>query len=276
MTRILFRSTALAAAAGLTFSLSGCMVGLDTKEQVTTIPVPHVPSSGLKVTAHNGHIGVKKTGEPDVKVVATLRMISDERLQATTIAASRDRDGILVITATPPENLWKSNEGCAFDITLPEARGITLKTDNGGVETSGLAGAAEIETSNGSVTVSSQDGPVRARTSNGRVEIIDASGAVDCTTSNGSVTVSLAPSSPGPVKIDTSNGAITLALGKSFAGSITADTSNGSISTPEANSGHPTANIQRQDKHHAVITIGSGKKSNLETSNGSITIKYAD
>jgi DUF4097 and DUF4098 domain-containing protein YvlB len=270
------RSLALVSAAGMSLSFGGCMMNLDTKEQVTTIPVPHVAGSGLKVTAHNGHIDVKKSGDSEVKVVATLRMTSDDRLKATTISATRDDKGVLVISATPPSNLWNSNEGCGFDITLPDASGVTLKTDNGSIQLTGLQGKAELNTSNGSITISSQDGPIHAETSNGRVEAIGATGKVDCSTSNGSVKVSLAPTSPGPVKIDTSNGSITLELGKAFVGAIEADTSNGSITTPDAKSGYPTANIQRQGKTHVIVTVGSGPKSTLDTSNGRITIKFAD
>lgn len=273
---LITRSLLTAIAAGSAFSLGGCHFALDTKEQVTTIPVPHVAGSGLKVTAHNGHIDVKKASGAEVSIVATLRMISDERLKATTITANRDAAGILVISATPPDE-WKGNEGCGFDITLPEARGITLKTSNGSIHTSDLAGAAELATSNGSITVASHDGAVHAGTSNGRVEVVDVTGGVDCTTSNGSVKVTLAAASPGPVKIDTSNGSITLEVGKAFAGSISADTSNGSISTPDARSGYAALNVQRQGKHRAVVTLGSsGAKSTLDTSNGSITIKFAD
>lgn len=266
------RSALLILAAGLCLPLTACVI--DTKEQVTTIPVPHVAGSGLKVTTRNGHISVKKSTGPDVQIIATLRMVSDERLHNTTISANRDGSGVLVIAATPPDGNWQSNEGCGFDVALPEAKGVTLKSSNGAVEISGLSGSAELESSNGSVTVSSHDGPVHAETSNGRIEVSAATGSVKCSTSNGSVHVVL--NGPGPVNIDTSNGAITLAVGKAFVGSINARTSNGSISTPSAAPGYPSLVVQREGKNHAKVTLGSGPASELETSNGSVTIMLAD
>lgn len=268
------RSALLVLAAGLCLPLTGCIVGLDTKEQVTTIPVPHVSGSGLKVTTRNGHIYVKKSDGSDIQIVATLRMVSDERLHGTTISANRDSSGVLVIEATPPDGSWKSSEGCAFDISIPDAKDVTLKSSNGAIQAAGLSGAAELESSNGSVTVSSHNGPVHAKTSNGRIDVSGAAGPVQCSTSNGTVNVSLA--GPGPADIHTSNGSITLEIGKGFVGTIAAKTSNGSISTPSGAPGFPSFEVQRESKHRAKVTLGPGPASELQTSNGSVTIKLAD
>ena len=61
-------------------------------------------------------------------------MVSDERLLATTISANRDGSGVLVIEATPPDGGWKSSEGCAFDISIPDAKDVTLKSSNGAIQ----------------------------------------------------------------------------------------------------------------------------------------------
>ncbi len=268
------RSALLVLAAGLCLPLTGCIVGLDTKEQVTTIPVPHVSGSGLKVTTRNGHIHVKKSDGSDIQIVATLRMVSDERLHGTTISANRDGSGVLIIEATPPDGGWKSSEGCAFDISIPDAKDVTLKSSNGSIVAVGLSGQAELDSSNGSITAASHNGPIRAKTSNGRIDVSAAGGSVRCSTSNGAVKVSLA--GPGPADIHTSNGSITLEIGKGFVGTIAAKTSNGSIATPSAAPGYPSLDVQRENKHRAKVSLGSGPVSELETSNGSVTIQLAD
>lgn len=268
------RSALLVLAAGLCLPLTACMVSIDTKEQVTTIPVPHVAGSGLKVVTRNGHITAKKSEGSDIQIIATLRMQSDERLQGTTISANRDGTGVLVIGAMPPGGEWRSNEGCSFDISVPDASGINFKSSNGRIEIAGLSGKAEVESSNGALVVSSHNGPVHAETSNGHIDVTGATGPVDCSTSNGAVRVSLA--GPGPVRIDTSNGSITLEVGKAFAGSIEIRTSNGSISTPTAAPGFPSLTVQREGKEHAKVTLGTGPRSALETNNGSVTVKLAE
>jgi len=267
---------ALSLLAGLALSLGGCVV-IDTKEQVKTFPVPYIAGSPVNVKAHNGHIKVKKAAGAEVQVIATLRMQSDERLNATVISANRDGKGTLVIVATPPDNKWLSSEGCAFDITVPDAVGVTLTSDNGRIEATGLAGAAELKTSNGAIVIQSHDGPVTAESRNGRVEVSSAAGPVRCSTSNGAVKVSLGPSNSGPVQIDTSNGAISLALSRSFAGTISASTSNGSISTPDIESRHPSIDVNRVGARKASVKVGpGGTTSTLSTSNGSISISFTE
>lgn len=269
---MLRRAALTAIAAGLCLGLSGCV--LATKEQVTTIPVPHVASSGLNVSAHNGSILVHTGGPASVQIVATLRMTTDERLAATTISANRDTQGVLTVLATPPGGSWFSNEGCSFDISLPDAAGVTLKSNNGRIELTGSSGNALLRTSNGAIKVERHSGPLDADTSNGRIEVTSARGPVKAQTSNGSVRVSLAPEGAGPIDIDTSNGAVTLELSTSFSGLIAAKTSNGSITGPEPRSDSQTVTTLSKKRGHAKFQVGtSNQESVIDTSNGSITIR---
>lgn len=272
----MIRRTALTVmASGLCLALGGCV--LATKEQVTTIPVPHMAGSALIVTAHNGHITVHTASGSQVQVVATLRMTSDERLATTTITANRDTAGALVIAATPPGGSWQSNEGCGFDVSLPDVQNATLKSNNGRIELAGASGAAIVKTSNGSISISRHSGSIDADTSNGRIEIDGASGPVKAETSNGSVRIVLGSGSAGPVNVETSNGAVTLQVASSFAGTISAKTSNGSISAPEARSGSTPISVDRSGRTQATVRIGTGgPDSSIRTSNGSITIRFAD
>lgn len=269
------RVALVALVAGMSVSLGGCV--LATKEQVTTIPVPHKAGAAIDVKAHNGHISVKQSSGSDVQIIATLRMTTDERLATTTIAANRDSSGTLVIVATPPNGQWIGSEGCGFEISVPGATGLTLKSSNGRIDVVGLSGAADLKTSNGAISVEGHDGAVKADTSNGRITISGATGAVACDTSNGAVKVSLAPTGTGPVKIDTSNGAITLVLGKAFSGTITARTSNGSVSGPESTPGYPSFAFERTGRSKAKLKVGTGDTtSTLESSNGAISIRYGE
>lgn len=263
----------LALAAGL--ALFGCTNFLPVKEQVTTITVPHSSGGGLDVTTRNGVIIVRAEPRADVQIIATLRMTTDDRLAGTTITANRDAAGTLLVAATPPGGTWMGSEGCGFEITMPDVRGITARSSNGRIEVSGTAGDADLRTSNGAIIVKKHAGKVSADTSNGRIELSDVSGPVTADTSNGAVRVSLSPQNAGPVDIDTSNGSVTLEIGAAFAGTITASTSNGSVRGPTQ--GPSTFAFEKSGRSKATLRVGTGGESSaIRSSNGGITIRFAE
>lgn len=262
-------------AAGLLLAAAisgGCIAWDDAKfEQTTTLSAPHRAGSGLRVKAHNGSVTVRKSPGSEVSITAHLKMTTEERLGQVTLVANRDSAGVLDIYAEPPEGHWKGSEGCAFEITLPEAVGVEIHSDNGRIEIGGLAGAANLETSNGRIVVQGHDGDLKAETSNGKVEAEGVTGPADVRTSNGSVTLRLADANPGPVTIRTSNGAVELMVGSGFRGDLSVDTSNGSIRVPESAEG---VRVRGMDRHSARLTFGDGGKgSSIQTSNGSVTVE---
>ncbi len=202
-------------------------------------------------------------------------MVSEERLGQATIVANRNSSGVLEVSAKAPEGGWRNSEGCDFEIAVPDAAGVDLSTGNGAIEIEGLSGAAKLETSNGRITIKGHSGSVEARTSNGRIEATDVGGPVNARTSNGSVTVRLAAASEGPATIQTSNGAVTLELSAAFRGDLDAHTSNGSIHVPSSPPDGVRKFSSRVDRNSAHLAIGdNGPASSVQTSNGSVTIKY--
>lgn len=266
---------ALAAASGL----AGCSFSMfdDAKfEQVTNMPAPTGDIHALSVESRNGAIDVRKSDK--LAISAKLRMTTQERLGQATLIANVGHDGLLKIHAEPPPGGWKGSEGCSFDITLPSAVPADLTTDNGKLTCEGMSGKGAFHTSNGSVHILDHDGSVKARTSNGRVEAQGVTGPVDAETSNGSITVSLAAASPGPVNLDTSNGSVTLEIGQSFVGALEIHTSNGSISIPNPTNipGGRSVSINQRDRHNTTVQFGpgTGAKSQITTSNGSVNVKF--
>lgn len=267
------RAACVALLAGL--ALSGCTNLIPVKEQVTTVTVPHSSGGGLDVTSRNGFIIVRSSPRADIQIIATLRMTTDDRLAGTIISANRDSTGTLIIAATPPGGTWLRSEGCGFDVTMPEVTGVAARSSNGRIEITGTSGSADLQTSNGAIIVNQHAGNIKAKTSNGRVEITDVSGTVKADTSNGAVRVTLSSQSAGPVDIDTSNGAVTLQLGASFAGTVSASTSNGSITGPKQ--GSTSFAFEKTGRSKARLRVGSGgEASTIRSSNGSITIRFAE
>jgi len=267
------RAAYVAIVAGL--SLSGCTNLIPVKEQVTTITVPHSAGGGLDVAARNGFIVIKSSPRADIQIIATLRMTTDDRLAGTTISANRDAAGTLIVAATPPGGNWLGSEGCSFDITMPDVNGVSARSGNGRIEITGTAGPATLQTSNGAIFVNQHAGSLNAKTSNGRIEVAGVTGAVKADTSNGAVRVALSPQNAGPVDIDTSNGAVTLEIGPSFAGTVSASTSNGSVTGPKH--GPTSFAFEKTGRTKAKLRVGSGgESSTIRSSNGSISIRFAE
>lgn len=248
----------------------GCVLNFAVEEETRTSSIPHVAASPLVVDTANGAITVTTAPEAkEVTIVAKLRAQTKERLAATKVLAERKDDKTLSVYVKWPDDKRLSNEGCAFEIVLPNAANTKLTTNNGAVTAKGISGVVYAESSNGAITVEHAGGEVTAKTSNGSVTVSDAPGKVVADSSNGSIKVSLTKDAKGPVNLDTSNGSITFSFGPAFAGTIEADTSNGKVTI----TGVEPTKLKQHKKTEAEIRLGEGEKSVLDTSNGSITIE---
>ncbi len=249
--------------------LSGCVWQEARFRETRRLAVEHVPHTGLDVQAVNGSIRVEAGAVDGVEIDATVRAITQERLDAVEIVASRLEDGTLVLRAVWPEPGRQSPEGVSFVIRMPDVSGVRLASSNGSLQIHGAQGAVHARTSNGAITVQECVGAVVCETSNGTVTVSMAHSSVDARTSNGAVEVSLAPDNPGPVRIDTSNGAVRLTVGKAFSGMLSARTSNGRIRLE----GVAEASVRELGKRSCTLQFGEGaQQSTIETSNGSVTI----
>jgi DUF4097 and DUF4098 domain-containing protein YvlB len=146
--------------------------------------------------------------------------------------------------------------------------GIVATTTNGSISLGAFEGEAKLETSNGRIAVDGQRGPVNAQTSNGSIDIKGATSVV-ADTSNGSITVVLADDATGGLRLETSNGSITVDLPAAWQGTVSAETSLGSLNL---SGGKVTGKGGSKS-----MTVGDGSKAtaNIETSNGSVTVRSA-
>jgi hypothetical protein len=268
MTRCL--SLALAAAAA---TMAGCsaVLGMPRHSREVDLSVTHVERAPVRVDAVNGAIAIMRADVEMVEVHAVIRGPDLARVEAANVHAERIDDELRIRCEWPTPR--KSNEGCSFEVRVPDAHGVYARTMNGSIRIESLEGPVVARSSNGAIVILGRHGEVRAETSNGSIRVERASGPVVAGTSNGSITVALSDDNAGPVRADTSNGSITLEIGRAFTGPLTADTSLGRVSLgpfPDA----WTVEVLRQGKTHAVAEFGSGgSPSELDTSNGSVTIR---
>lgn len=280
-------SCVLTAATALTL-LAGCgWNGYATVDETRASMASLDSSDAIEVRTRNGSITIRKGYVDNASISATLKARTSERLAAMRVTQTETDQG-LVIGVEPAGGVWKNSEGASFEIIVPGADGVLVRTGNGRIRIEGLAGHADLDTSNGRVTVLDHDGSVLVDTSNGRVELERISGDVDVTTSNGSisaldlhdsarlhtsngrVTARLANDSSGPINVSTSNGGVRIEVGEAFEGTLSASTSNGSLHVE----GGRNVQLESLSKRRVTLSVGdSGTESKIRTSNGSLTIR---
>lgn len=292
MPRSCLRLTSLVVSTAIVSLAGGCNLSIPfvapLHEETRTSNVPHMDGSAIEVVTVNGAVVVIQEERDDVQVVAQLRAVSAERLEAAEVVAVRNDDDTLSISVDWPEGKRRNREGCNFEILIPDADGAILRTSNGKIELVGLGGTADLQTSNGAITVESHSGAIKARTSNGtitarenegaidasasngRIKIADATDRVDAKTSNGAIVVGLGAEGQGPIVARTSNGGITLGLSPAMKGQLTLNTSNGSLNVESS----LESKVVSRKKNRAVLDLGgSEEQSTATTSNGSIHVR---
>ena len=282
----------------LTFAIAFLMQACNMQKQAqgpASATAELKAGASVVVESRNGSVEiVGDESVSEVRVNSTIRCVGDTQEQAearlakASLDVAYDTSGVLTIKPVFPDGP-QHNDGANITVRLPSADSVTVKTSNGPVRISKLAGTLYVDTSNGRITVLDHNGsavietsnaPVEvhrlagslnAETSNGRVEALDVGGPVTIDTSNGPILVSLGRDQVGPLKLDTSNGSITVKVGPAFAGNVQFDTSNGRVTVKDASS-----RIRNQQivKNKGSITVGEGGANSIvDTSNGSINFE---
>jgi len=277
----------LCAGLGL-MAMSGCDSLGQAVHESRSMTIPHLAGSALSVTTANGSVLVERQQRADVLLEIDIFGPDTERLSFASVNAVRQGDGSLRVWVDWPGGKRQNKEGANIDLLVPDAIGVNVRTSNGRVTLSGLAGHAEVTTSNGSVSVTRHsgsatvhssngklkldrvDGEIKAETSNGSVVITEAFGPVETESSNGNVQVSTAHGNAGPVRVSTSNGRVELALGDGFEGILRVKTSNGQISMHDLGN----ARLIESGKNTLELKIGASETiSAVRTSNGSVRVQ---
>jgi DUF4097 and DUF4098 domain-containing protein YvlB len=127
-----------------------------------------------------------------------------------------------------------------------------------------------VGTTNGAIKLDRLEGDVTAQTTNGGITGTGLSGRVKAGTTNGAVSLDLDSVGQGGVSVETTNGGVKLTIPRSTAANISARLANGSIHTESLDvQSRGETNRRRLD---GTIN-GGGERIDLETTNGSITIR---
>lgn len=146
-----------------------------------------------------------------------------------------------------------------LDVTLPAGTRVVVRTENGDVVASGLAGDVSLSSGNGQIEAEEISGPLDIDSSNGGIDVMGAGAGVRASTSNGSIDVITVD---GTVIADSANGDVTIG---SVTGDVSATSSNGSVEISEV-----SGDVYGVSSNGEVTVVGDGEPVALtiETSNG--------
>src|SRR2546427_2378492 len=159
--------------------------------------------AGQSVRVDHKFGSVRLHGESgrDVKISATIRAQASSREEAESFAqkikieVQQTSEGVRIKTIYPEdEKRWfhsskNSSWSVSYDIGMPSEAPITVRNSFGGVEVTGVHGAADVENGYGTLNVRDA-GAGRWNNAFGSIELIGASGNVSVSDNNGSVQVS--------------------------------------------------------------------------------------
>jgi len=144
---------------------------------------------------------------------------------------------------------WNSSGNLHFDVRVPRATRVDLKSSGGGIRVSGLKGNARVRSSGGGLHIADIAGDLDAGSSGGGVEVKQVRGNVRVSSSGGGVDVTQVT---GNVDASSSGGGVHV---DGVGGRVTADSSGGSVS--------------------AVLAEGNAAGGSLSSSGGGVSVAIA-
>jgi Toastrack DUF4097 len=201
----------------------------------------------------NGGIEVHGWDRSSVKLEAKVVAMAE------TVAAAHDlADQVQIETganvrATGPTVTRHRHWSVTYRLSVPRKVSLGLRSVNGGISVSDVAGAVEFETMNGGIRLDAVGGRVEGRTTNGGLDIRLAG---------------LGWSGEG-LDVTTTNGGVTLAVPADYNARVETGTTNGGLQVD-----FPVTLQGRIDRRHVSFEVGKGGPLvRALTTNGGVTVR---
>lgn len=258
---------------------SGCNTPQFSAKRDFQKVIPINSQVDVNVETFNGNIIVTPTDKSEIELVAHIKTYgysqeeADAALESVVPEIDTTTNAITIVCKKRNQALMYS-DSVSFELKVPVSWPLHLVTSNGGIKTSQSRGPVTANTSNGKIEIKEAAGSLQLSTSNGKIIVESSVGNIQASSSNGVIQL-IDCSLEGKCKLDTSNGAISVSLSDRTPVRLDASTSNGSIKFNAAD-----IDLTKQSKSHIEGILfgkanGTAPKASLdlETSNGSITIK---
>jgi hypothetical protein len=199
----------------------------------------------------NGGATVKGWSRNDILVRARVEGWGDSDADARTTGSQVyvDASGGHVQARGPESGRWS----VSFEIFVPQATSLTVKTFNGGISVSDVRGSLRFEANNGGISLRRLAGDVTGSTVNGGVSL-ELSG----TTWDGS-----------QVQVTTRNGGVSLSVPANYSAHFQTETVNGSVRSEFPFSATGDLRSRKRD----FSTGAGGPLIRLTTTNGGVSLK---
>jgi hypothetical protein len=224
----------------------------DIREQV-------LPAVGrLNVDAgQNGAATVKGWLRSDVLVRARVESSGDTQAAADLMASRVSIDsGGGQVRATGPEPMNESWWSVSYEIFVPQATDLALKTNNGAMTLSDVRGQIQFDVHNGAVHLKRLAGDVSGSTVNGAIQV-ELTGSIW---------------DGRQLEVRTTNGAVTVAMPSHYSARVQAEVVNGRIQSDFQTM--PEGNVKPR-KLEANLGSG-GPLIHITTGNGQVRLKRAE
>jgi len=162
-----------------------------------------------------------------------------------------------------------------FLVQAPRSASIAVKTHNGPVSITDLAGSVQVHTQNGPISIRHTSGEVQAWAQNGPISFSGDSGKVELHATNGPVSLSLAGTrwNGSGVEASTENGPVTLHVASDYSSGVSVRTDGHSPMSCDADLCRNAGNFSERERS---IDLGSGDTIiHVSTHNGPVKIASA-
>ncbi|AHG04893.1 hypothetical protein HALDL1_15805 [Halobacterium sp. DL1] len=239
--------------AGATAALAGC-TGLLGDEVVRNDSHAFEASgdSPLDVRNRNGDVAVGSHDGEQVEVDVELRGPSDDAVEGVSVTGEQRSDAFVVAAQGDGTAEWWTSVSVDLSIRVPAAMAVErVRTRNGDVEVTDVAGGGAFRTENGQVTVRDVETFASAATTNGDVNV-DVPAPLD-----------------GDATIETVNGSVDASLSPDLDATVAASTTNGGVALHELQLADADVN-----ETHVSGTLGDGTHGlSVETTNGHVDLR---
>ncbi len=217
--------------AGVVALGSGCVDGLPltgTVSRSESHEYDVADGTHVGVDSRNGPVTVKGFDGDVIEAEFEVSGPSEEATDAVSLVETRESD-VLLLRTDYGDPASEVDVSASLTLRIPDgARVGRIRTANGAVEVTGVAGDATLESRNASVTARDVDGAVSLQTTNGDVTARNIAELRGAETENASVSVDV-PALSGATEIRTRNGGVDAALATDLDAELTATTTNGSV-----------------------------------------------
>ena len=246
-----------------------------TAEETLTETFLSVSAPRLAVDTFRGRVAVTAAPGQDISVEVTKvgsgssSAAAKRDLQYVGVGIQREGGTVQVVAARSDGGAAPGPSAAHVTVRLPAGASINIKTANGEVTVTGMAGGIIAETGNGRITVSGARGQVSARTGNGEIDIGGELLTVEARTENGQIGLSGSLSS-AVHQLRSGNGAITADLPPDSDFRLEASTITGTVSCAF---NLPGADTSAKTNLFGATSPAAKTVLAIHTNNGNISIR---